>query len=273
MRIRHDPVSTPMQQPAGRVLLTGATGYVGGRLLRKLEESGRPVRCMVRRPEVLSGRAAEQTEVVHGDVLEPDSLRDALTGVTTAYYLVHSLASSGPFAGADRRGAQNFAAAARQSGVSRIVYLGGLGAEHDLSTHLESRHEVGRILRESGVPTIEFRASIIIGSGSVSFEIVRSLVDRSPLLLMPRWVVARTQPIGIEDVLGYLLAALDVELGESRLFEIGGPHRVAYADLMREYARQVGLRRALIRVPLATPRVSGLWLSVVTPVYASIGRA
>jgi uncharacterized protein YbjT (DUF2867 family) len=227
---------------------------------------------MVRRPEVLSGRAAEQTEIVHGDILDPDSLQDALAGVTTAYYLVHSMAAPGPFAGADRRGAENFAAAARRSGVRRIVYLGGLGAEHDLSTHLESRHEVGRILRDSGVPTIEFRASIIIGSGSVSFEIVRSLVDRSPVLLMPRWVVSSTQPIAIEDVLAYLVAALDLELPESRLFEIGGPDRVTYADLMREYARQVGLRRTVIRVPLATPRISGLWLSVVTPVYASIGR-
>jgi uncharacterized protein YbjT (DUF2867 family) len=262
----------PMQQAAGRVLLTGATGYVGGRLLRKLEESGRPVRCMVRRPEALSGRAAEQTEIVHGDVLEPESLHEAFAGVTAAYYLVHSMAASGPFADADRRGAENFAAAARTSGVGRIVYLGGLGAEHDVSTHLESRHEVGRILRESGVPTIEFRASIVIGSGSVSFEIVRSLVDRSPLLLIPRWVVSRTQPLAIEDVLAYLLAALDLELEQSRLFEIGGPDRVTYADLMREYARQAGLRRAVIRVPLATPRISGLWLSVVTPVYASIGR-
>src|SRR6266487_1005437 len=261
-----------MQQSAGRVLLSGATGYVGGRLLRKLEESGRPLRCMVRRPEALSGRTAEQTEIVHGDVLEPESLHEVFAGVTAAYYLVHSMAAAEPFAGADRRGAENFAAAARKSGVSRIVYLGGLGAAHDLSTHLESRHEVGRILRESGVPTIEFRASIIIGSGSVSFEIVRSLVDRSPVLLMPRWVVSRTQPIAIEDVLAYLLAALELELKESRLFEIGGPDRVTYADLMREYARQVGLRRTVIRVPLATPRISGLWLSVVTPVYASIGR-
>jgi uncharacterized protein YbjT (DUF2867 family) len=260
------------EQTAGRVLLTGATGYVGGRLLRKLEESGRPVRCMVRRPETLSGRAAEQTEIVRGDIFEPDSLREALAGVTVAYYLVHSMGASGPFTGADRHGAENFAAAAREAGVSRIVYLGGLGAEQNVSTHLESRHEVGRILRESGVSTIEFRASVIIGSGSVSFEIVRSLVDRSPVLLIPRWVVSRTQPIAIEDVLAYLLAALDLELAESRLFEIGGPDQVAYADLMREYARQGGLRRTTIRVPLATPRISGLWLSVVTPVYASIGR-
>jgi uncharacterized protein YbjT (DUF2867 family) len=261
-----------MRPAVGLVLLTGATGYVGGRLLRKLEESGRAVRCMVRRPEALSGRTAEQTEVVFGNVLEPDSLRAALAGVTVAYYLVHSLAASEPFAGADRRGAENFVAAARECGVGRIVYLGGLGADQDLSTHLESRHEVGQILRESGVPTIEFRASVVIGSGSVSFEIVRGLVDRSPVLLMPRWVVSRTQPIGIEDVLAYLLAALKVELEESRLFEIGGPDRVAYADLMREYARQAGLRRAVIRVPFATPRISGLWLSVVTPVYANIGR-
>ena len=272
MPIRHDQVSTPMQQAPGRVLLTGATGYVGGRLLSNLEESGRHVRCMVRRPEAMSGRSAEQTEIVHGDVLEPESLHEAFAGVTAAYYLVHSMAASARFADADRRGAENFAAAARRSGVSRIIYLGGLGAEHDVSTHLESRHEVGRILRESGVPTIEFRASIIIGSGSVSFEIVRSLVDRSPVLLIPRWVVSRTQPIAIEDVLAYLLAALVLGLEESRLFEIGGPDRVTYADLMREYARQAGLRRALIRVPLATPRISGLWLSVLTPVYASIGR-
>jgi uncharacterized protein YbjT (DUF2867 family) len=261
-----------MEQATGPVLLTGATGYIGGRLLRMLEESGRQVRCLVRRPEALSGRTAEQTEILRGDVLEPESLHKALAGVTVAYYLVHSMATAGPFADADRRGAENFAAAARESGVRRIIYLGGLGADGDVSTHLESRHEVGRILRESGVPTIEFRASIVIGSGSVSFEIVRSLVDRSPVLLMPRWVVARAQPIAIEDVLAYLLAALDLELEESRLFEIGGPDRVAYADLMREYARQAGLRRAVIRVPLATPRVSGLWLSMVTPVYASIGR-
>jgi uncharacterized protein YbjT (DUF2867 family) len=272
VRIRQEPVSTQTQQAAGRVLLTGATGYVGGRLLRKLEESGQPVRCMVRRPAMLSGRAAEQTEIVRGDILEPHSLHEALAGVSVAYYLVHSMAASGPFASADRRGAENFAAAARESGVTRIIYLGGLGAEQDVSTHLESRHEVGRILRESGVPTIEFRASVIIGSGSVSFEIVRSLIDRSPVLLIPRWVVSRTQPIAIEDVLAYLLAALDLELAESRLFEIGGPDHVPYADLMREYARQAGLRRAVVRVPLATPRISGLWLSVVTPVYASIGR-
>jgi uncharacterized protein YbjT (DUF2867 family) len=256
-----------------RVLLTGATGYVGGRLLRRLEASGRPVRCMARRPEALLGRVSEQTEIVRGDILESHSLREALAGVSCAYYLAHSMAASRRFAEEDRQGAENFAAAARAEGVRRIVYLGGLGADENLSTHLASRHEVGQILRESGVPTIEFRASIIIGSGSVSFEIVRSLVDRSPVLLIPRWVVSRTQPIAIEDVLAYLLAALDLELDESRIFEIGGPDGVAYADVMREYARQAGLGRALIRIPLVTPRISAWWLSIVTPLYASIGRA
>jgi uncharacterized protein YbjT (DUF2867 family) len=227
---------------------------------------------MARRPDALAGRVAETTEIVHGDVLEPGSLPRALAGVAVADYLVHSMGAPGPFAGADRRGAENFAAAARESGVGRIVYLGGLGGDDDVSTHLESRHEVGRILRESGVPTIEFRASIIIGSGSISFEIVRSLVDHSPVLPVPRWAVSHTQPIAIEDVLAYLLAACDLELEESRLVEIGGPDRVMYAELMREYAHQAGLHRAVIRVPLATPRISALWLNVVTPVYASIGR-
>jgi uncharacterized protein YbjT (DUF2867 family) len=156
----------------------------------------------VRRPEALSGRTAPQTEIVHGDVLEPSTLHQALAGVTTAYYLVHSMAAAGPFADADRRGAENFAAAAREGGVSRIVYLGGLGAEHDLSEHLESRHEVGRILRESGVPTIEFRASVVIGSGSASFEIVRSLVDRTP---------------AADTTLGYVVAATDRDRGRPLL--------------------------------------------------------
>src|SRR6185369_5214455 len=154
-----------------------------------------------------------------------------------------------------------------RSGVRRIVYLGGLGAEHDLSTHLESRHEVGRILRDSGVPTIEFRASIVIGSGSVSFELVRALVEKLPVMVTPSWVDTPTQPIAIEDLVAYLMAALDLPAGENVVYEIGGPDRVSYGGLMREYARQRGLRRFIISVPVLTPRLSSLWLALITPLY------
>ena len=255
------------------VLLTGATGYVGGRLLSALEAEGRRLRCMVRRPEYLRPKAAPGTEVVAGDVLDPASLAAALAGVDTAYYLVHSMEGEGSFADADRAGADNFARAARAAAVRRIIYLGGLGQGESLSTHLGSRHEVGRILRDSGVPTLEFRASIILGSGSASFEMIRGLVETLPVMVTPRWVATRTQPIGIEDVIAYLREALDLPGAESAVIEIGGPDQVSYGDLMREYARQRGLRRAFIPVPVLTPRLSSLWLGLVTPVYARVGRA
>ena len=169
--------------------------------------------------------------------------------------------------------AENFGRAARAASVRRIVYLGGLGEEGaDLSPHLRSRHEVGRVLRASGVPVIEFRASIVIGSGSLSFEMLRALVERLPVMVMPRWVRAVSQPIAIGDLLAYLEAALDLETGESRIYEIGGAERVSYGDLMREYARQRGLRRLTIPVPVLTPRLSSLWLGLVTPLYARVGR-
>lgn len=259
--------------PDGRklILVTGATGYVGGRLLRALEERGERVRCVSRRPELLRPRVGEGTEVVGGDVLEPGSMRAALAGVDTVYYLVHSMGSSRPFDEADRAAAEGFAAAAREAGVRRIVYLGGLG-EGDLSPHLASRQEVGRILRGSGVPTIELRASIVIGSGSASFEMIRALVDRLPFMICPRWVRVQAQPIAIEDVLAYLLAALEHEPQGGELYEIGGADATTYLELMREYARQRGLRRAMLPVPVLTPHLSSLWLGLVTPVYAGIGR-
>jgi uncharacterized protein YbjT (DUF2867 family) len=195
----------------------------------------------------------------------------ALDGVHTVYYLVHSMSSSRPFDEADRQAARTFAAAARAAGVRRVVYLGGLG-HGELSAHLESRQEVGRILRAEGPPTIELRASIVIGSGSASFEMIRALVDRLPVMITPRWVRTRAQPIAIEDVLAYLLAALEHEPVGGELYEIGGADRVAYVDLMREYARQRGLRRVMIPVPVLTPRLSSLWLWLVTPVYAGVGR-
>lgn len=255
------------------ILVTGATGYVGGRLLRSLETAGHRVRCLARRPEFLRDRAGSTTEVVQGDVLDADSLQAAMAGVSTAYYMVHSMGSSGEFEEEDRRAAQNFGDAARAAGVNRIIYLGGLGDSNDqLSAHLRSRHEVGDILRSSGVPVIEFRASIVIGSGSLSFELIRSLVERLPVMIAPRWVSVPAQPIAINDLIAYLAAAMDLPQEASRTFEIGGADRTSYGELMREYANQRGLGRLIIPVPVLTPRLSSLWLGLVTPIYARVGR-
>jgi uncharacterized protein YbjT (DUF2867 family) len=254
------------------ILLTGATGYVGGRLRRVLEERRVPLRCLIRRPHELEGRVAPTTELVGGDLLDADSLARAMEGVGTCYYLVHSMGGAGDFAETDRRAARGFARAAREAGVARIIYLGGLGRGSVLSPHLASRQEVGRILRESGVPTIEFRSSVVIGSGSLSFELIRALVNRLPVMTTPRWVAVETQPIAIEDLLDYLTQALVVELEESRVFEIGGPDRVSYGDIMKEFARQAGLKRFVVPLPVLSPRLSSLWLGLVTPIYARIGR-
>jgi len=254
------------------ILVTGATGYVGGRLLHALEQEGRKVRCLARHPEALFRRVAPTTTVVTGDVLEPDSLCAAMAGVHTAFYLLHSMSSGNGFEGEDRRAAAAFGAAALRSGVKKIVYLGGLGQQEGLSAHLRSRQEVGRILRESGTPTIEFRASIILGSGSFSFDMIRALVERLPIMITPRWVKTSTQPISIEDVIVYLIQAMDFDVKESRIFEIGGADRVSYGQLMKEYARQRGLKRVMIPVPALSPRLSSLWLGLVTPVFARIGR-
>ena len=253
------------------ILLTGATGYIGGRLLKHLEAEGRSVRCLARRPEFLSARLGRSTEVLQGDVLDIDSLRTALNGVHTAYYLVHSMGADHNYADRDRRGATAFAVAARETGVKRIVYLGGLGDGERLSPHLHSRQEVGAILGDSGVPTIEFRASIVLGSGSLSFEVIRALVEKLPVMVTPRWVHTRTQPIGIEDLVSYLVEVLDHQSG-SCIYEIGGPDQVSYGDLMREYARLRGLHRLMIPVPVLTPRLSSLWLALVSPVHAAVGR-
>ena len=254
-----------------KILLTGATGYVGGRLLRRLERAGHRVRCLARSPEALQPRVGPTTEVVRGDVLEAESLEPAMTGVEVAFYLVHSMGDTGDFMAKELEAARNFSSAARAAGVRRIVYLGGLGGD-DLSRHLASRQQVGDVLRESDVPTIELRSSVIIGSGSASFEMVRALVNHLPVMVTPRWVHVRTQPIAIEDVLEYLLAAVDVEAEGSVVVEIGAPDVVSYAELMKEYARQQGLRRILIPVPVLTPRLSSLWLGLVTPLYARVGR-
>jgi uncharacterized protein YbjT (DUF2867 family) len=254
------------------VLLTGATGYVGGRLLMALEREGVPLRCLARRPQDLKDRVGPRTQVVEADLQERASLERALSGVECAYYLVHSMGSTGSFIEEDRAAASNFSSAARSCAVRRIVYLGGLASGPELSAHLTSRQEVGRILAQSGASVIELRASIIIGSGSLSYEMVRALVEKLPVMIAPRWVEVLAQPIAIEDVVAYLLAARTLSIPGSEVFEIGGKDRVSYRGIMGEYARQRGLGRLIIPVPVLTPRLSSLWLGLVTPLYARIGR-
>jgi uncharacterized protein YbjT (DUF2867 family) len=256
------------------VLLAGASGYVGGCLLPLLEKQGLALRCIARNPEKLRPRVAASTEIVKGDVLDPPSLDAAMQGVTAAYYLVHLMSGSKDFEEADRQAAMNFAQAAKKAGVQRIMYLGGLGDDSDpaLSPHLRSRQEVGRILRDSGVETIEFRASLVIGAGSLSFDLVKSLTDRLPVMLCPRWLTTPTQPIAVDDVLAYLLAVRDLPPGTSRIFEIGCEDVTTYGGMIREYARQKGLRRWMIYVPVLTPYLSSLWLALVTPASFEVGR-
>lgn len=262
-----------LDSDVGLILLTGATGYVGGRLLQALEQRGARLRCMARRPEILKPRVADSTEVVAGDVLDYESLGPVLEGVKVAYYLIHSMGASGSFEENDRLAADHFSQAASEAGVERIIYLGGLGdADEELSAHLRSRHEVGEILGARGVPVLEFRASIVIGSGSLSFEMIRSLVERLPIMITPKWVMRSAQPIAIEDLIFYLIAALERTDSESRVFEIGGADQVSYADIMRVYAASRGIHIRMIRVPVLTPYLSSLWLGLVTPLYARIGR-
>ena len=231
-----------MTDERDRILLTGATGYVGGRLLGRLQREHHLVRCLTRRRHALGHRAASNTEVVTGDLLVAESLVPAMRGVRTAYYLVHSMDAFESFEELDRRAATNFATAAREAGVRRIIYLSGLGAGGDLSAHLASRHEVGRILNSSGVPTIELRASIVIGAGSASFETVRAVVEGLPAIPAPTVVDTVAQPIGIDDLIEYLVAALTLP-EHNAIYEIGGDDQVSYAEVMREYARQRKLLR------------------------------
>lgn len=254
------------------VLLTGATGYIGGRLLDALGAQGRRLRCLARRPQNVRPPAGVVVEVVAGDLHDPSSLPAAFAGVHTAYYLVHSLGEGADFEAREREAAANFGAAALAAGVRRIIYLGGLGRGPGLSPHLASRQKVGRVLAASGVPVTELRAAIVIGSGSLSFEMIRALVEKLPAMVVPRWASVLTQPIAVEDVIAYLVAALDQPGEASEVYEIGGTDRVSYLGLMREYARQRGLRRRMLTVPVLSPRLSSLWLGLVTPVQARVGR-
>lgn len=253
-------------------LLTGATGYVGGRLLRRLERDGLAVRCLCRNPEALRWRVAPGTELVQGDLRQPASLAAAFSGVDTAFYLVHAMHAGAEFENLEREVAENFASAARQAGVRRIIYLGGLAQGEGLSPHMRSRAETGNVLRASGIPVLEFQASVIIGSGSASFEMIRALVERLPVMITPRWVNTAAQPIAIEDVIDYLAAATRLPPEGNRIVEIGGSDVVSYVGIMREFARQRKLRRWILRIPFLSLSLSSRWLTLITPVYATIGR-
>jgi uncharacterized protein YbjT (DUF2867 family) len=259
---------------AQRVLVTGVTGYVGGRLVPRLLEEGYRVRVLARDVSRLKGRPwAEQVELAEGDVLKPDTMAAAMDGVEAAYYLVHSMKGAKDFHRRDLVAARSFASAARRAGVRRIIYLGGLGdPDADLSQHLRSRQETGEALRESGVPVTEFRAAVIVGSGSISFEMVRYLTERLPAMICPQWAYTRVQPIAIRDVLSYLIAALRVPESEGRVVEIGGADVMSYAGMMLGYARVRGLRRLLRPVPVLTPRLSSYWVHLVSPIPSDMAR-
>lgn len=254
-----------------RTLLTGASGYIGRHLLPRLLAEGHRVRCLVRDTARVSG-FPPTVEIFSGNVLEPDSLAPALKDIDCAYYLIHSMAAGeAGFAERDRQAALNFAEAARQAGVPRVIYLGGLGCGL-MSEHLKSRQEVGEVLRSYGPPTVEFRAGIIVGAGSASFEIIRSLAEKLPVMICPRWVTTRVQPIAIADVIAYLVSALETTNVDGQVIEIGGSSIETYRSMIDKYARLRGLSRRLIRVPVLTPRLSSYWLDFVTSVPPAITR-
>ena len=256
------------------ILVTGATGYIGGRLVPCLLEKGYRVRCFARDPDRLRGRWDDEVEMVQGDALRYETLVPALEGVDTAYYLIHSLAAGEKeFAQRDRQAAENFGLAAREAGVQRIIYLGGIESKSDrLSEHLKSRLETGEYLRNGGVPVTEFRAGVIVGSGSLSFELIRYLTERLPVLITPKWVQTPTQPIAIRNVLEYLTQALEVPESKGQVIEIGGEDVLTYGDMFRIYAKVRGLKRLFIKVPVLTPRLSSHWVGLVTPVTNRIAR-
>ena len=257
------------------VLVTGATGYIGGRLVPRLLEAGFPVRCLVRDPERLRGKGwFNDVEVAQADVLHADGLTAALSGVGTAYYLIHSMgAAEAGFEDRDLQAARNFAAAAHVAGVQHIVYLGGLGAGHKgMSKHLASRQATGEALATAGVPVTEFRAAIIVGSGSISFEMVRYLSERLPVMITPKWVETKVQPIAIRDVLSFLQGALERPPRGHHIVEIGGPNVLTYREMMLTYARVRGLERRMISTPVLSPKLSAYWVNLITPIPASIAR-
>jgi uncharacterized protein YbjT (DUF2867 family) len=269
--------TSPDSKPPDRArcLVTGATGYIGGRLVPELLAAGYRVRVMARSPDKLLRRPwYDAVEIARGDATDPTAVRAALDGVDVAYYLLHSIGTGSDFRSTERRIAETVSEAARDQGLSRIVYLGGLAPRDErLSEHLASRAEVGRVLLDSRVPTAVLRAGIVIGSGSASFEMLRYLTERLPLMITPRWVRSRIQPIAIRDVLRYLVAAAALPAEVSREFDIGGPDVLTYQEMMQRFAAIVGLpRRRIIPVPVLSPGLSSEWVGLVTPVPRSLAR-
>lgn len=258
-----------------RILVTGASGFIGGRLVPRLLELGHDVRCLTRDPTKLRGdRWRDEVEVVTGDVLDPMSLDQAFQGCDAAFYLVHSMEESDhDFSERDRRAAENFRDAADRSELKRVVYLGGMGRGDEMSKHLSSRQEVGRMLALGDTPVTELRAAVIIGSGSVSFEMLRYLTEVLPVMLTPKWVRTRCQPIAVADVLDILIGSLDIDDPDDHVYEIGGPDQLTYEEMMRIYAEVAGLpRRVIIPVPVLSPRLSSHWVGLVTPLPTAVAK-
>jgi uncharacterized protein YbjT (DUF2867 family) len=267
-----------MADSTTKILLTGATGFVGGRLLHALTGHGMKVRCLVRSPEKLRGNllSEEEIEIATGDLLQEENLDSALEGIEVAYYLVHSMGGrtigeNKIFAERDRVAAKNFIRAADKAGVSRVIYLGGLGETGDqLSKHLASRQEVGEILSSGRAQATELRAPNIMGAGGAPFEMLRYLVERLPVMVCPRWIETRCQPIDIRDMVNYLLGCLREPATAGLSFDVGGPDIVTYRTMMEIYAKVRGLKRLIITVPVLTPRLSTYWVNMVTPVPSGV---
>lgn len=258
-----------------RCLVTGATGYIGGRLIRELLSHGYRVRILARKPERLKDHPwIDRVEVVSGDAHDVAALDKALDGIDVAYYLLHALMSKDDFEQEEKDIAEKFGTAAKKADIQRIVYLGGIIAENELlSPHLQSRADTGTILKSFGIPTIELRAGIVIGSGSASFEMLRYLTERLPIMTTPRWVETKIQPIAVRDVLRYLVGAAAIDSSISGDFDIGGPEVFSYREMMMKYAEAAGLRkRIIIPVPVLTPKLSSGWVGLVTPVPITLAR-
>jgi uncharacterized protein YbjT (DUF2867 family) len=258
-----------------RCLVTGATGYIGGRLVPRLLEAGLTVRAMARNPDKLAKVPwQDEVEVVRGDLTDPQSLTEAFAGVDVVYYLVHSMGTSKDFVAEERQSARNVVEAAQKAGVRRLVYLSGLHPENTpLSRHLASRTEVGEILINSSIETVVLQAGIVIGSGSASFEMIRHLTDRLPAMTAPKWVRNKLQPISIDDAVHYLAGAATAEVPSSRTWDVGGPDVMEYGEAMQVYADVAGLRRRIIVVlPFLTPSIASWWVGLVTPIASGLAR-